>query len=68
MPKWIVTVPIYGCADVFVEAEDEASAIAKAKEGDWTSEPDIQTWEVSDGCKGSVCGRTEHDDFSAFPE
>lgn len=63
MGKWTVEAPIYGSVSLHVEAENAEQAIARAKEGDWSEPPEIETWEVSEGCRGNVCNRMEHDRF-----
>ena len=59
--EWMVTVPIYGQADIFVTAASEEEARTKAMDGDW-SDAEVSNWEVSEACRGSgVCYRTGYD-------
>lgn len=65
MARYGVTVPIYGAATVWVEAEDEGEALEKAQSGDWIDgeKPEIEEWEISiNACRGNICGRTFHND------
>lgn len=52
--EWIVSAPIVGRIDIFVEADDKEGAILAALKGDWT-ESEIVEAEVVKECRGNVC-------------